>query len=921
MKEIEILNEILQTDEQVSRCHIRPPHIQQENESVTSKLKRSKQAFIGNATNTVSPCQLRGNQIEHRRVGVFMTDNSSSNDDQKIKFSLFKNQFDMTPDTQEVYWWELVELFSEHTVFDGDKTKKSHFNGCHFHTPDRRQANVEAMHLLVLDYDDGLPIDQAKELFSEYEHIGYTSYNHQVSKNGKQPVDKYRLIFPLVTPCQMNDWMEIRHNVAAFAPEVDMASVRLHQPFAIPLVRTGGEKTQWHNKGKWLDVSGWERQELTDAFGKFTANPINRSEHILKADDVIRTKSGTIRVGDVTEHVTSVYCPFHDDKSPGEFINKSDDGNIYLSCKHCGTIRMEEDKKQDFDIANWIAKHTSDKPKKNKGTKKAQLWEDILHIEEGAVEPYTRVKRGQLIKKHCITPRKRMLLYAFEGFGKSYLTILWAQRGHKVIFGCNSNMQAREQADSFSKVGCKVQVILSRENRLETEYDVVVDRYLPSHPWDHGKVNENSTIANMMESGMAEDEANQLWDELEAVGPDLENHEIVVTTHARIQSWGRILDAHRLRLFWGWSGPDRPVCKVQIPDNAIVVYDDPSKGDFMRLADFENRFANALIDKKKIQRTKIDNYEYFVKPNTLVKGFGFDTQYLVFTTTEMITSFLIQSNYDNVYEPKLMPDEKMLAGNIHLLKTQLVRKKMDGILPPIIERIRKEGHDVEYIADGQGNKYNLTNTKGQNVFVGQDTIIEISMPHELNVIQTQHELGWGVGDRFTVKLAIALDQVHQAIGRNSGYRWSDLPNDNEGPNCIVLCEPQLFKSLLRTMRYSVTSAMDVDMYQPDFRKRERNNLLNSVIWFLQNYTTYICVGLGGNNKEFQKDAKDCLSICSPTNKNVRQKRMLNSLTHLYGKMSEIYRPKLQSIIDTITGIQKIPLKLPFPLKKCKLTTP
>ncbi len=834
-----------------------------------------------------------------------MTDNSSSNDDRKIKFSLFKNQFDMTPDTQEIFWEEFVELFAEHREFDGDKTKMAHFNGCEFHG-DRRQDNVEAMHLLVLDYDEGLPINQAKELFSEYEHIGYTSYNHQFSKNGKQPVDKYRVIFPLVTPCQKNDWMEIRHNVETFAPLVDMASVRLHQPFAVPLVRTGGEKFQWHNKGKWLDISDWERQQVTDASGKFTANPINRSEHILKADDIVRTKNETIRVGDVTENVTGVYCPFHEDSSPGEFISKSDAGNIYLHCKKCGTIYMEneeDDEKQDFDIANWIANHTTVKPKPKKiGTKKTQLWEDILHIGEGAVEPYTRVKRGQLIKKRCITPRKRMLLYAFEGFGKSYLTILWAQKGHKVIFGCNSNMQAREQADSFSKDGCRVQVILSREHRLETEYDIVVDRYLPSHPWDHGKVNENATIANMMESGMTEDEANQLWDELETVGPDFENHEIVVTTHARIQSWGRILESHRQMLRWGWSGPDEPVCKVQIPDNAIVVYDDPSKGDFMRLADFENRFANAVIDKKKIQRTKIDNYEYFVKPNTLVKGYGFDTQYLVFTTTEMITSCLIQSNYENVYEPKLMPDEKMLAGNIHLLKTQLVRKKMDGILPPIIERIKKEGYDVEYIADGQGNKYNLTNTKGQNVFIGRDTIIEISLPHEQNVIQTQHELGWSVGDRFTVRLAIALDQVHQAIGRNSGYRWSDLPNDNEKPNCIVLCDPQLFNSLLSSMRYGVTSTTDIEHLQTGYRKRERSDLLNCVKWFLQNYTTYICVGLGGNNKEFQKDAQDCLSICSPTNKNVRQKRMLDSLTHLHSKMGDFYKPKLESIIDTITGI-------------------
>ena len=211
---------------------------------------------------------------------------------------------------------------------------------------------------------------------------------------------------------------------------------------------------------------------------------------------------------------------------------------------------------------------------------------------------------------------------------------------------------------------------------------------------------------------------------------------------------------------------------------------------------------------------------------------------------------------------------------------------------------KKEGHDIEYIADGQGNKYNLTNTKGQNVFIGQDTIIEISQPHEQDVIQTQHELGWKMEDRFSVRLAIALDQVHQAIGRNSGYRWSDL-NDNDGPSCIVLCEPFLYKALLSSMRYSVTSTMDVDAYQTGFRKRERNSLLDCVIWFLQNYPTYICVGLKAPYRQFKDDARNCLNACSPTGKPARKKRLLDSLTYLRGRFSESYKTKVQQLIDTI----------------------
>jgi hypothetical protein len=351
----------------------------------------------------------------------------------------------------------------------------------------------------------------------------------------------------------------------------------------------------------------------------------------------------------------------------------------------------------------------------------------------------------------------------------------------------------------------------------------------------------------------------------------------------------------------GWSGK-KPVCKYQIPDDAIVVFDDPSKNDFMRLKDFENRFADAMIDRKRISRTTIDRHEYFVKPNTLVKGYGFRTQSLVFTTTELITSQLIHSNYEKVYQPKLMPDQKMDAGNIHVLKTEMVRQRFDGLLPPIMERIKKEGFEFEYIADGQGNQYNLTNSKGQNKFVGKNTVVEISHSCKEEITRTRHELGWGKEDLFTIKLAIALDQVQQAIGRNCGYRWSDehLWGDvktDGGPTCIVLCEPHLYKEMLKNMRYAVTSTMDVDAYQKGSGKRQRDTLLNSITWFLQNHTTYICVGLKAPYRQFKDDVRHCLEACSPNRREARKKRLLNSLKQLCKNLSESYKMKTEGLIE------------------------
>jgi hypothetical protein len=60
----------------------------------------------------------------------------------------------------------------------------------------RRTVNIKQVELLILNYDDGLTVDEAKERFEQYEYFDYTSYNHLV-KNG---IHKFRLVFPLKTP-------------------------------------------------------------------------------------------------------------------------------------------------------------------------------------------------------------------------------------------------------------------------------------------------------------------------------------------------------------------------------------------------------------------------------------------------------------------------------------------------------------------------------------------------------------------------------------------------------------------------------------------------------------------------------------------------------------------------------------------------
>lgn len=63
----------------------------------------------------------------------------------------------------------------------------------------RSLANFQGTELMVLDVDDGMPLDLAKDTFQNLEHIILLSRNHQKEKNGVV-ADRYRVITRLSEP-------------------------------------------------------------------------------------------------------------------------------------------------------------------------------------------------------------------------------------------------------------------------------------------------------------------------------------------------------------------------------------------------------------------------------------------------------------------------------------------------------------------------------------------------------------------------------------------------------------------------------------------------------------------------------------------------------------------------------------------------
>lgn len=864
----------------------------------------------------------------------------------KYKISVFDDQWAMDPQGAELAWSELKDLFSGFADFDGDKRYQTHFNGCEFAVQERRQDNVRALHILVLDFDDGMSVEDAKLHFKAYRHIGYTSFNHQYDKQGDgTTVDKFRILLPLKEPCLLKDWMEVRHNVVTFAPGVDMASVRLHQPFAVPLRRSGSPYELWSSEGEELDWTTWERSEHK-GHEYSLANPSQRSEHKLDADFVLETKNGNIRFGDVDGMISGVKCPLHDDKQPSEFANKSANGNVFLYCKKCGTIYMESARAHSLDpIAQFVAKHRPEDSardsesdddyeqidKELSASERAPQAELVEFDNDLAVEPYSREQRSALLRKKYKSTELRTLLYASEGFGKSYLARVLVDDGRKVLFACKSNEQVEEQAQGFLDDGMRVQIICARDYWLRTNHDVEIEYYEQAHPWDTKKINDERTKQNMRQQGFSNEEINSVWERYAPRMPDWEQCDLVVTTQARVLSWGRIQARRRAKKFQGVSATkDKTVGEILeglrdiVPRDIVVFCDDAQSEDFCLLADFENKFANKNVDGRAIRRKEVGGRIYFLRPRSYLFGYGMDENQIIFSTTETVTRELIFNRYggkkrqvvdDNnkkstvgkVYEPTLMPDGKLIAGNITMIKTEVVRKKSDGLIPVILERVRKLWtNDIAYIADGQGSDFNHVNSKGQNIFRDSDLVIEISHQHEEKVTKFLHELDWTDEYRWALKIALALDTLHQAIGRNAGYRFSDKgdqQNADEKRETVVLMEPYLFDDVIGVMRYHHENVVNLDDHSVRFKRSDiGTELFRTLGWYIQNKARYI---VDRNGQLFLADAKTWLSggSIAKNQPSTRKKRLLMALRTLSERTGGRTQTSVSDMVATVEGIE------------------
>lgn len=695
----------------------------------------------------------------------------------------------------------------------------------------RRKANVKQVELLILDYDNGLSIAEAKSRFADYEYVGYTSYNHLV----KNRVEKFRLVFPLAAPIPAwierddhhretawGDWYYLRSALEDFAGNCDPASFNANQIFFVPSVHPDNISLAqvWHNNGQRLDWAQFERSQTPDrnrppGRPKDTSSQSEVSTFRLHSTDVLETSEGPVAVQDIHRRYQGVVCPAHGDHQGSEFADRSpNNGRVYIFCKHCGTIWEDADE-------STCSSSKLLTPKERK-----EFVDDLLGLPPidyvDAEDRASVLKQLAEIGTQILTyhgppsefPRTvsypSHIVYLPEGAGKSRLAVDFARRDQKIVFACKSWNQAFEKYNDFKELGLHygftVQLFASKDGKIRKRFGVPVVRTDSPDPFRTGKILEEESIQSIIKANPKLSPAfirlswqffgadvlafqrlpDPTFDEdgelvLDGEDGNYVGHDadILVTTFAQL----RILKLKG----------------QHIPPSWIIWIDDPDISDVIDIHPYDTDRWGELSEEELDKKTRMVNGKrYFRREPAQSLGFAYRFHKCVYTTTEVLTRDAIALMMRRRNESFLIHDKMthLAGGKITILGTKRVQKRNDGVVPLLSRRLNKLGFPTALIADGLSSDINHSNNKGKNTLNKTNILVELSVPHPVQVRTLCDALDKSFAtDQNDVTKLLMLDRMHQAIGRNSGYRYQG------GFECVVLADRLFHKYLVENARY------------------------------------------------------------------------------------------------------------------------
>ena len=506
---------------------------------------------------------------------------------------------------------------------------------------------------------------------------------------------------------------------------------------------------------------------------------------------------------------------------------------------------------------------------------------------------------------------KSRILFLPEGSGKSHLVVNLAKWGEKIIFACKSWQQAEAKYQEYQRIGIQegfnVRMVRSKDAKARRRFNTKVIRGEQRSPYATARILDEESIEAFIVNNPdlspafirltwqfftsdrfsfdtiphpeIDEEGNIRDDNL--LGPlHADNTRIIITTFEQLR-------IHRLR-------------NTHIPDEWTIWFDDPDITDVIDIDLYDTERWEEVSDDQLEEKTReINGRRYFKRNPHQSLGYSLRNHKCIYTTTEIITKLAIEQLMKKRKEEFVVHDkmDNIMGGTITILGTKLVRKRFDGIIPPIVRRLTKLNIPTLLIADGLASEINHSNNKGRNDLNKTNLLVELSIPHQIQVRTVCDALDLPFSrNNNEIARTIMLDRMHQAIGRNSGYRW-------KGFQCVVLVDKQVHKQMVDETRYLIDfdNSVVIDRTKKMGRKERRtkssaSNIVQELEYQLNNIDEYVT-----DNRKIKPDLKFVIeSIKSDTDRITYLIRLITSLAEL----SNINVKKLFSDTGHLNDLQQ-----------------
>ncbi len=791
-----------------------------------------------------------------------------------IHINFFRGENDTMVVPSEGTWEEVVAFFTQPHETTESKTDAKLFNLAHYkdlsQVPNdpaywihdnisgrsyvrRKQVNLIENHCFVIDYDDTTSIDEVRDLLKEYEYILYTSYRHLY--DGK--TEKFRVIIPFTAPIPSyriideygnivdeGDWYAVKESLKQLTGPCDNTSFNPNTIYNLPSCPSSRVDKSFseHHKGQSLDWTQLKKTKYTpnSSFNTGTRNN-NIDKGYLSPDTILHTKSGDIKLSDVTGTVEGVTCPNpeHNDQKGSEFAKKVEHtGSIFVYCKKCEKSFFMRNKEvtssQEIPFYNEYSKRVYETEQKKI---RHNLLLDDLFDQYEEIKIFEDPKNRELVKKeldsikeiidkdvgytrgtkHPVTidlpsrKYKSHIIYMTEGAGKSRLVLSMALDGQKIIFACKSWEQVESKYKEYTEAGKTggfgVKIVRSKDAKARSRFNTKVIRGEQKYPFTPAKILDEETIDAIIKANpdLSPDFIRLSWEFFGAdklsfnempyqyqegpdsfyedeISPSLDdnNTRIILTTFEQLR-------IHRLK-------------NIYIPKDWLIWLDDPDMSDVVDIEPYDTKKWDELSDDQfEKKTTEVNGKTYFRRHPKQSLGDSLKQYKCIYTTTESITLRGIELMMKNRQEEFITHDKmyNISGGHITILGTEMVRKRYDGIIPLLARRLTKEKYPITLIADGLSTEINHSNNKGRNDLNKTNLLVELSIPHPAQTRTYCDSLSLPFrSNRAEITRAIVLDKLHQAIGRNSGYRW-------HGCQCVVLVDKSIHKNIVEETRYRI----------------------------------------------------------------------------------------------------------------------